>query len=130
MEMIRELFKRLRMLFGILRKEHNKHALSHVLRNLKQILGRLAPKNGGGYIQFGSGDPYSTGRIMEAAAFLYPLYGDKIEVTPLFDRAELKTDLDVRGRFCLAQVVFPLLGLLMDKDVRRALRELRELSEP
>ena len=128
-EMLKALYAALRGWIALLRKERNKRAFSLIKGKLLLVLKRLAPKKGSGYLHFGSGDPYNTGRAMEIAAFLYPLYGDSIEVTPIFDRAELETRLDVKGRFCLGQVVIPFLMLLKDRDVRRFLREAMEQAE-
>ncbi len=111
---------------SLLRQERNRAACGQITRELMGLLRRLAPKKGGGYIRFGTGDPYNTGRVMEAAAFLYPLYGESVELIPIFDRSELRSELDIRGRFRLSNIVFPLLRLYRSRDVRYFIQELRD----
>ena len=76
-------------------------------------------------MKLGTGDPYDTGRVMEVLAFLYPLYGERIEVIPVFDEAFLESKMDVKGRFRLSQILFPLISMYADRNVRNFIKEVR-----
>lgn len=128
-EKLRYLASKLGETVTILRKEHNRKALSHIIREGKKLLLRLAPKKGRGWLKFGTGDPYDTGRAMELAALMYPFYGEHVEVIPIFDRAELSGEGDISGRTNLAGILFPLAALMLDRDVRAFLKELNEYKE-
>lgn len=128
-EKLRYLASKLGEAVTILRKEHNRKALSHIIREGKKLLLRLAPKKGRGWLKFGTGDPYDTGRAMELAALMYPFYGEHVEVIPIFDRAELSGEGDISGRTNLAGILFPLAALMLDRDVRAFLNELNEYKE-
>lgn len=133
---MKRVIDRLMALYGFIREaadllmtpEH-RAALRHIADVLKKLFVRLSPRDASGYVSFGTGDPYDTGRVMEAAAFLYPLYGDRIKVIPVFDKAALESRLSLKGRFRLYQAAFPLIGLLRDKEVRSFVREALSLRD-
>lgn len=126
---LRELFRFIREAAGLLMDPDHRGALRHIAGVLKKLCVRLSPREASGYIKFGTGDPYDTGRAMEAAAFLYPFYGEMIEVIPVFDEAALESRLSLKGRFRLYQAAFPLIGLLRDKEVRTFIREALSLRD-
>ena len=123
---IRALIELFSKAFSLLRDERNRAASVLITGAAAGILKKLAPKKGGGFLRFGTGDPYDTGRAMEIAAFLYPLYGESIEVIPVFDKAELRSELDIKGHFRLADICLPLLRLYRSRDVRYFIGELRD----
>lgn len=128
-ERLRELYSFIREAVGLLMDPEHRGALKHITDVIKRLCKRLSPKEASGYVRFGTGDPYDTGRVMEAAAFLYPFYGDRIEVIPVFDEAALESRLSLKGRFRLYQAAFPLIGLLLDKEVRTFIREALSLRD-
>ena len=113
----------------ILRREHNRKALFHIIREGKKLLLRLSPKKGSGWVKFGTGDPYDTGRAMEIVALMYPFYWEHVKVIPIFERAELSGEGDISGRTNLAGILFPLAALMLDRDVRAFIKELNEYKE-
>ena len=122
---IRDVMSFLKTAFLMLRKGENKEAAKHILSGARKILSKVAPRSGSGYVKFGTGDPYDTGRVMEVLAFLYPLYGERIEVIPVFDEAFLESKMDVKGRFRLSQILFPLISMNADRNVRNFIKEVR-----
>ncbi len=68
----------------------------------------------------GLGDPAATGTLMMAQSVLYPWTGERLLVLPDFDSEEITLDItgEGRGAFMIATVLFGLLALYLDKDVR------------
>ena len=47
-----------------------------------RVLRHIFPRKLSGQVTFGVEDPYLMGQILSVAAFLYPVYGKKIDLTP------------------------------------------------
>ena len=50
-----------------------------------RVLRHIFPRKLSGQVTFGVEDPYLMGQILSVAAFLYPVYGKKIDLTPVMD---------------------------------------------
>ena len=73
-----------------LREPRNAESLKLLKKELFRVLSAILPKKGKGFIRIGLSDPYQTGRLMEAAALLYPVYGkQKVDVIPEFSESVL-----------------------------------------
>ncbi len=70
-------------------------------KKLFRLLKEICPRDYGGEVRFGFNDPFTTGQAASAAAVLYPVYQDRIQVEPRFDREEIFADLSLKGRFRL-----------------------------
>lgn len=106
-----------------LREPRNAESLKLLKKELFRVLSAILPKKGKGFIRIGLSDPYQTGRLMEAAALLYPVYGkQKVDVIPEFSESVFETDLDIRGRIYLITVLKAAVKLLMDRNLRAMYR--------
>lgn len=129
LEQLKDRRERLTAFYAALCSEENRATFANVRQNAGRILRELMPKKGGGYVRFGTGDPYTTGQVMEAAALLYPYYGEQIDVIPVFDEAGLEMKGDVRGRVRLISLLIPLWKLYADKNLRELIGKLRNRNE-
>lgn len=87
-------------------------------RNIFIAVKELIPRNGSGYVLYGSGDPFSTGQAAEAAVLLYPLYGDYIEFLPDFSAKRTEADINIGGRIRLAMLAVPALRIIFNKRLK------------
>ena len=62
-----------------------------------RVLRHIFPRKLSGQVTFGVEDPYLMGQILSVAAFLYPVYGKKIDLTPVMDANALDGELSFRG---------------------------------
>lgn len=105
-----------------LHRPENLKSLKLLKEQTVRVLKGISPKRGSGFLRLGLSDPYETGRAMEAAALLYPFYGEKIEVIPEFSQEIFETKLDVKGRVYLFTLLSAALKLFMDKNLRKMYR--------
>ncbi len=115
---LRRFFAVLWAAFKTIDDEGRKAALRTIFRELGAMCAKLLRPKGTGMVSFGTGDPYDTARMMELAAFLYPAYGEAVEIVPIFDKAVIEGELHIKGKLRLSHIVFPLIRLMSDKDVR------------
>ena len=95
------------------------------LRTLKEIL----PRQGSGYVRFGSDDPYDTGRAMQIAAMLYPFYAGRVEVIPDFSGACLEGDLSIKGRIRACVLLWTFIRIFFNKKLRQMYKKARRVIE-
>lgn len=99
--------------------------LGLVKTHLVRILKNLCPRKYGGEVRFGFDDPYTTGQICSYAAMLYPIYEDRISVTPYFDREELYADLSLKGRLHLCFAAFAAARIWFSRDFKYIYRKVK-----
>jgi hypothetical protein len=100
--------------------------LGLVKTHLVRILKNLCPRKYGGEVRFGFDDPYTTGQICSYAAMLYPIYEDRISVTPYFDREELYADLSLKGRLHLCFAAFAAARIWFSRDFKYIYRKVKK----
>ena len=115
------------LIFTFLEDEENQNSFRLMKRQLIRILRHVFPKKLSGRVTFGVEDPYLMGQILSVAAFLYPLYGKQIRLTPVMDAGALVLDGDVsfRGSVQIGVLALMLLRIWMDKNVRTQVHKYR-----
>ena len=105
--------------------ERTKRAAARLWRTLRCLLKHVRPRELLGEAEFGLGDPALTGEVFGAVAAFYPLYDGRLTLTPDFADKRIDGDLAVRGRLVAGVVIWRLLLVLLDKNVRYVVRCLR-----
>lgn len=120
---------RLRLLYELWNDEKYTDAEELLKKKLFGILRELSPVKGNGHIEFGSGDPYSTGMVMEAAAIFYPLYCSWLEIVPVFDESVLAAELHIKGRIRLFFIIEPAARIYFNKKLRYMYKKARKILD-
>ena len=115
------LWDKLLGLWDQLQDPANRKTASRVLKAVGRLLRRVLPRVVKGKVLFGTGDPALTGQILGAFYALYPLYGEKWELTVSgdFEEKKIKGKAYLAGRFRLMGILTPFLGLLADRNIRK-----------
>ncbi len=103
--------------------ERNKEVIKSILTVLKKMVRHILPRKFRGRVEFGLEDPYVMGQILALLGMLMPLYQDKLEVYPDFEEEKLKGYFSCKGRIIPGYLFFYVLKLLLDKEVRRVIKE-------
>lgn len=109
---------------AFLTDERTKSAVRRVWEEAKVLLKHILPRRVRGEVHFGTGDPASTGEILGGISIFYPIFIDNVKVLPDFEQRCLEGELFVKGRVQLVVVLWVILRLLMDKNVRYVYRKL------
>ncbi len=119
-----ELFARKKGLaVAYIKKENTQLAIKAVLLALWGILKHIFPRKYQGDVTFGSGDPEMTGKIFAVAAVFYPVYEPKLALYPDMEQKIVDANGSLSGRIRLWNIVFPVLKLVLNKNLRRVLKE-------
>lgn len=97
-------------------------------RQLGYLLRHTKPKELSGYIRFGFEDPSATGYVMAAYGILYPIWSPKLSVEPDFERQVLECHILIKGRIRVWHFVRAALRMILSKDVRRVIRDVKSLQ--
>ena len=111
---------------AFLRDEENRRTFRLVKKQLVKVVRHVMPVRLEGEVTFGFDDPYRTGQLLSAAALLYPVYRDRIRITPVFDREVLEGELKLEGRIRLAVLLGAAVRLGMDRNFRKLVRRLMD----
>ena len=123
---IRSALEKKDQIMAFLRDEENRRTFRLVKKQLVKVVRHVMPVRLEGEVTFGFDDPYRTGQLLSAAALLYPVYRDRIRVTPVFDREVLEGELKLEGRIRLAVLLGAAVRLGMDRNFRKLVRKLMD----
>ena len=126
---IKEVCVKIKMVLEFLKGETHKLTLSRIKKEIVRLFVSLKPKKLRGKIRFGMDDPYKTGQILAALSILYPIYGGNVEIFPEFDQKVLEGDVYVKGHIRGILAVRMLFNLIIDKNVRTTIKDIKALFE-
>lgn len=123
------LWKKKEALFGFLQEEVHILAIGKAMNTLKRMLGHILPGKIKGSVEFGTGDPESTGKALAGLGILYAAYGKGFTIVPDFFEKRLVADVTFRGRVRLGTLLIMVLRLITDKQVRAFYKDLKKVIE-
>lgn len=99
--------------FGLTRKE------------ILAVVRHAAPRKIRGRLEYGTGDPGTTGELLAVLASVYPLLPGRLTVCPDFEETVLNCDLSLAGRIRLIVPLFHGGRLLLNKQFRYLIKKVR-----
>ncbi len=108
--------------------ETHVNALGKGKKELVRLLGHLPPKVFQADIRYGFEDPSLTGRVLAGFGVLYPFLGDHARITPDFQEKILEGSLCIRGRIYVVHFIALAVRLLLDRNVRRMIKDVRKFQ--
>lgn len=106
--------------------ESNQKNIRFLADCLKQVFKHIFPKKGTLRLVFGFEDPSSTGQVLAWVSPFYPLYGRVLTLQPVFDRAVLEGEGDVKGRIRLFTLLRIGFRIRRNREVWSMLKKLRQ----
>ncbi|MCI8836888.1 MAG: DUF2953 domain-containing protein [Hungatella sp.] len=104
--------------------EANQKTIRLVLRQVQAIVRHLLPTKIQGKAVFGFEDPGTTGKVLAAFGIVYGMYGDHLQIVPVFDRKVLEAEGSLKGRVQAGVIGARCVRVLLNKNFRRLLRGL------
>ncbi|MCI6017613.1 MAG: DUF2953 domain-containing protein [Clostridiales bacterium] len=94
---------------------------------LFKLLRHIMPKKLSGSVYFGTGDPYTTARILCILGALYPVYSPEFEVTPDFNEKVIEGHIYIRGRIRLIVILWIAIKVKFDKGLNHMIKAVKNL---
>jgi len=107
--------------------ERHKVALGTAWDTVKQVLRHVLPGKIKGHVEFGTGDPASTGKALGMLGVVYAWYGKGITVVPDFYEKRVVAELRFKGRIRGGTLLVKGIRLLRDKNVKRFRKNFKKL---
>ncbi|MFU0826867.1 MAG: hypothetical protein ACFWTJ_04910 [Lachnoclostridium sp.] len=109
--------------------ETNKTALIKSCHSVRKVLKHLRPTKFRLEMEFGTGDPASTGQVLGGLSILYSFVGDSVHIVPNFEEEILKGSVNCSGRIRLYTLLIIGIKLVFDKNFRDLLKNVKTLKE-
>ncbi len=93
-----------------------------IFRQVKKMIRHVLPTKAQGKVVFGFDDPALTGKVLSGLSILYAWYGDKLQITPVFDQKILEGEGSLRGRLRLGTMAALAVRVFFNKNFRRLIR--------
>ena len=110
-----------------LQDELHKTAIGKAWTTIKQILRHVLPGKIKGQVEFGTGDPASTGKALGVLGVLYAWYGKGVTIVPDFYEKRVVAELSFKGRIRFGTLLIKGLRLIRDKHVKRFIKNFKKL---
>ncbi len=120
---------KIQLCVAFIQNEQNKLGIQNVFRSIKKTLKHCIPYKVTGLIQFGTGDPCSTGQALGVVSLLYAYYGGNIKVIPDFENEIIEGYIKAKGRIRLGALLIIALKLLLNDNFKQLLINYRKLKE-
>lgn len=99
--------------------------LHQVIHHGGAVLRHILPDRVTGSVEFGTGDPASTGEVLGAVAACYAVFPKGLKIRPDFQEKKLEADVRAKGHFFLIVVLVHALFIVLRKEFRHLLRRIR-----
>ena len=105
-----------------------KEAMEVLWKKTKGLIHHILPRKITGRIHFGFEDPSKTGKTLAYFSMLYPFTKENLVIEPEFETEELilEGDIAFRGRIRLGYLVYVALSVVLNKNIRRQYKRLRQ----
>lgn len=111
--------------YNLISHERTKNLIGQVVREVWGMIKYIAPTKLRTNLHIGMENPYQTGQICMAAAVLYPVYRDNIQLEPDFEQKVLEGDFFLKGRIRLGHFVVVAVKLLVNRDFWFVIRHIK-----
>lgn len=113
---------------NLLTSDPMKEAMEFLWKKTKGLLHHILPRRMTGRIHFGFEDPSKTGKTLAYFSMLYPFTKENLVTEPEFETEELilEGDIAFRGRIRLGYLVYVALSVVLNKNIRRQYKRLRQ----
>ena len=113
---------------NLLTSDPMKEAMGFLWKKTKGLLHHILPRRMTGRIHFGFEDPSKTGKTLAYFSMLYPFTKENLVIEPEFETEKLilEGDIAFRGRIRLGYLVYVALSVVLNKNIRRQYKRLRQ----
>lgn len=112
---------------AFLEDELHRTAMGTAWNTVKQVLRHVLPGKIKGYVEFGTGDPESTGKALGVLGIMYAWYGKGVTIVPDFYEKRVVAELFFKGRIRFGTLLIKGLRLIRDKHVKRFIKNFKKL---
>ncbi len=95
----------------------------------RRVVRYLLPRKCRVSLVYGTDDPAKTADVIAKVSMLYPIFEDRVSVTPSFEREALYGTALIKGRVRLVVPLYSFLRVYFSKDVKKTVRRFKKIKE-
>lgn len=126
---ISNLNQKKKRIVAYIKDEGTKNSIRKIKRRLFEILRYVGPRKLTGYIQFGTGDPCSTGKLLGIVCIAQAYLKSKVQIKPDFDDKTIEACLTAKGRMRVIRFLRVGGSLYFDKEIKKFIEDGKQLKE-
>lgn len=126
---VSKLYSKYQLIRLFFQDDKNKLGFQYGFRSIKGLLRHVRPKKVQAYIEFGTGDPCSTGQILGVAAAFMGLYKNSVQIIPDFEEEVIKGNFYCRGRIQTFILLIIGVKLILNRDIKNLIKNFQTLKE-
>lgn len=112
----------------LLKSERFKAAFRLCKDDAFYIIKKIRPRRIKGFIEFGTGDPASTGQCLGLIAVIYGYIGKKLRIIPDFENKVCNADVVIGGRIPAGKILLKIWHIYRNKNLRMVLRKMEHIG--
>lgn len=126
---LKKLYDKYSLVKVFFQDEKNKLGLKYGYNKLKGLLKHVKPRKLIAYIEYGTGDPSSTGQLLGVAAAFMGAYGDSVKLIPDFEDRVFRGNFYCRGRIHALVLLIIGIKVICNRDIKILIRNFQALKE-
>ncbi|WP_281532724.1 DUF2953 domain-containing protein [Anaerocolumna aminovalerica] len=126
---ITEILEKWHKIKAFLKNEVNKKGIKNTFRSIKKIFNHIRPRKLKIDVEFGTGDPCSTGQLLGGLAVFYGYYGEAAHIVPNFETAILEGTIFCKGRIRLFTLLIICIKLIFNREFRKLIENFNAFKE-
>lgn len=119
--------KKKESILNFMNDESNRAVFKKIWLCIKKVFREILPRKIRGVLHFGFEDPATTGKCLGLMAVFYPKVQNRLKVMPDFESSVFEGTVNMRGHIRLGVIAICGLKLMIDKDVRRLIKDIKNL---
>ncbi len=123
------IFYKLSSIIDIVRDRAPRRTIKRLVKEVVRMIRYVGPKKISGTVEFGTGDPSSTGLILGGVSLCKLAYQKDVSITPNFEEKCLVGNATVKGRVRVVYFLRMALRIWFDKDVHHLWRRYRRMKK-
>lgn len=129
LDKVKSLRTKLSKMTAFVKDQGTKESIRYLKEKLFVVLKHIAPRKAKGYVQFGTGDPASTGMLTGVISMMPFVYAKGLSITPDFEQKIVICDLCIKGRIRIFNLVVVLVSVYLKDEIRKLMSDYRRLKE-
>lgn len=125
-EAVKNISKKAQDFAGMVNDPHNRAAVSFIIKLLKKLIKHILPRRHRIDVEFGTGDPASTGELLGVMYAVGAMLSLNLFVTPDFENKVLRCDVPFKGRICVFLLLVWFLQAYRNEDFRQFINQFKK----
>lgn len=128
-KLIKNIHNKIHLIYQFFQDEENKVGIKYSFKSLMKLLKHIKPRKLSVNLNFGTGDPCTTGQVLAVVAVLQPFLAGSVAIAPDFEEEIIEGTLKAKGRILVITVLLICFKLYRNREFKILWNNGRKLKE-